>query len=73
MVKADEKFDWNGKNDDIVVQSQSAIAIYENPRREVVIRVQRSWDEEEDSFVIISRSNVQSVIEAIKALIGGES
>ncbi|NMG39903.1 hypothetical protein GRZ55_11675 [Chelativorans sp. ZYF759] len=56
------KMDWmNGE--EIIVQEQRAIAVYRNRANGVVIRAERTWDEEEDVFVVLSSETaVRAVI-----------
>jgi hypothetical protein len=67
MVMTGDDFDWTDK-DSVVVPSQEAIAIYENAAGNVVIRVQRAWNEDEDAFIVIARDNLPAVIEALKKI-----
>jgi hypothetical protein len=64
-----QEFDWTA-DESVAVQEQPAIAVYPNPVGQVVIRRQRSWDEEDDSFVHISRGNVLTIVGAILAAAG---
>ena len=58
-----EEFDWSAP-DVIAVKRQDAIAVYTNPNNDIVIREQR-WPDD-DIWIVISRRNVRSVIEAIE-------
>jgi hypothetical protein len=57
-------FDWR-EDESIAVQNQPAIAVYTNACGQVVLRRERSWDEEDDGFIHISKENVLTVIGAI--------
>lgn len=46
-------FDWCRSDPCIVLREQPATAIYLNPSDAVVIRQEKTWDREEDSFVCI--------------------
>lgn len=57
-------FDWWSNDDgDVVVESQSSIAVYRNRRNHVVIRGERQVEGDEDSFIHLSTAS------ALKALI----
>lgn len=69
--KPADEFDWTS-DDSIVCQEQPATAVYRNRAGSIVIRQERSWDADEDSFVYISdRTVALAVIAAIKRYIGG--
>ncbi len=57
-----QDFDWSSES--VVVQPVEAIAVYTNPRGEIVIR-QRSLVGSEDPFIVIPISHVQSVVDAM--------
>ncbi|MFL9827181.1 hypothetical protein [Rhodoplanes sp. SY1] len=59
-----DDFDWD-ENDSIVLQEQRATAVYRNKRGALVIRQERSWDEEDDTFIVISRTNEQAFIDRL--------
>lgn len=64
----DDNFDWfNDKS--VVCKRQDAIAVYLNPDKDVVIRREADWNEEEDTFIVVSRSRARAVIEAIERLL----
>lgn len=47
------KMDWvNGQ--EVIIEHQAAIAVYTNQAGGIAIRQERSWDEEEDTFIILS-------------------
>jgi hypothetical protein len=54
-------FDWTS-DDSIAVHDQPAIAIYANGCGQVVLRRERSWDEEDDCFIHISKENVLTIV-----------
>jgi hypothetical protein len=48
-ISSEEEWSWiPRKNPDIVIHSQPAIAVYENPQGAIVLRQERDWCEEED-------------------------
>ena len=51
MSRAD--FDWHGE--EVVVQEQAAIAVYENVHGGIVVRQQADWHSHEDDIVIVVR------------------
>ncbi|BAB48048.1 hypothetical protein [Mesorhizobium japonicum] len=58
--------DWDD-GEEIVVNNQSAIAVYTNQKLGIVIRQERTWDEEEDTLIILSTPGAAyRVIEAIQ-------
>lgn len=60
---AEMPFDWFGDDGDVVVESQSSIAVYRNRRGHVVIRADGQVEGDEDSFIHLSTPT------ALKALI----
>jgi len=60
----EEDFKWSA-NDSIVLQDQPALAVYQNPVGQVVLRREAHWDETEDCFIYICRGNVLAVIAAM--------
>ncbi|MDG4908438.1 hypothetical protein P9228_18600 [Mesorhizobium sp. WSM4898] len=45
--------DWvNGQ--EVAIEHQAAIAVYTNAAGGIAIRQERSWDEEEDTFIVLS-------------------
>jgi hypothetical protein len=60
-----DKFDWNDE-DDLVIPSQLAVAVYVNPKGEIVIRQQSDPSRDEDTYVVIAKSYVPIVIAALQ-------
>jgi hypothetical protein len=58
-----EEFRWN--DEDTVVPSQPAIAVYFNPRRDIVIR-QESYDD--DRWIYINRQNLHLLIRRLQEI-----
>jgi hypothetical protein len=59
------EFNWNG-DDSVVLDDQPSTAVYTNKAGGFVIRQERSWDQDEDSFVYLSSPEaVRSVIRAM--------
>lgn len=63
-----EDFDWNEDDECVLIPSVSAIAVYLNPKGNVVIRQQASWNEEGDSFVILPSEAVPKLIKRLRDL-----
>jgi hypothetical protein len=70
-VSTSDEFSWSDK-ESVVVPRQDAIAVYRNSDGNIVIRRQRDWDEEEDSFIIIDRRHGPLVIDAIAKILKEE-
>lgn len=58
------EFDWFA-DPDIVLREQLAIAVYKNPAHEVVIRQERAWDEDADTFIRVQPDNARRLADAI--------
>jgi hypothetical protein len=63
-----DDFSWSDK-ESVVVHPQDAIAVYANGNNDIVIRRERAWNEEEDSFIVISRQHARTVVEAIERVL----
>ena len=61
-------FDWSNAEDaeDIIMHSVQAVAVYLNAKGEVVIRQERDWSQDEDSFVHIPLQNIDALIAKLK-------
>ena len=64
---SDEKV-WNPDNPDFVLVSQPAILMYLNTQRQVVIRQEQLWNEEDDSYIYISVENIDLIIARLQSL-----
>jgi hypothetical protein len=67
MNAASEEFHWCNGEDEIIIHEQRAIAVYPNPWGAVVIRAERSWNEEGDAVISIDKFHARTVAEAILA------
>lgn len=66
-----DAFDWNEtENENVVVRTQMAIAVYLNPCGELVIRQEGQFHPDEDVFIVIAPGNVPAVIAAMTAAAG---
>lgn len=67
---SNEDFSWHDDEcqADIVFPSTQGVAVYTNPKGMVVIRQQAGPTEDEDSFIIIGRQNVEGLILALQTI-----
>lgn len=63
-----DDFDWKPENEDVIMSEQRPTAVYLNRWGQAVIRQERGWNEEEDTFVIIDHAHVPAVIKALQAI-----
>lgn len=65
-------FSWYDAEDTgaIVAPPQQAIAIYQNPKDEIVIRQEAGPLDTEDAFVIVHQKNLQAIIDRLCDLAG---
>jgi hypothetical protein len=66
IVSHGENFDWT-HDDAVVLHEQPAVAVYTNPRNEVVIRQACAWDEDDDTVIFVLPENAKAVADAIMA------
>jgi hypothetical protein len=69
-MTASRDFDWNDDDSNVVVPEQAAIAVYLNPRGNVVIRQAGQYRPDEDSFVIVAPDHAAAVADAILRVAG---
>jgi hypothetical protein len=67
--ESDEKFNWLS-DDSVVLQPQLAIAVYRNGAGGLVIRQERDWNDEDDTFIVISPENIDSFVDKLTDLAG---
>jgi hypothetical protein len=67
-----DDFDWSADNPDLVVGRQPAIAVYENASGAITIRREREWDEEDDTFIVVTKTNVPAFAQAMLCAAGLE-
>ncbi|ALK09492.1 hypothetical protein [Blastochloris viridis] len=65
------EFDWL-HSPDVALQEQRAIAVYENTVGGLVILQERSWDEEDDTCIFITKTNIDAFIAAVLKAAGRE-
>lgn len=60
---------FNWVNDDsIIIREQRATAVYENVDGDIVIRQQKSWDQDDDPCMVITADNRHALIRALDSL-----
>lgn len=70
----DDDFKWDmSENSDVVCVEQRALAIYTNRYGQAVIRQERHWPEEEDdTWICISKSHLQDVIDRLQLILSSD-
>jgi hypothetical protein len=66
-----EDFSWRDDQECVAVDEQFAIAIYPNPKGNIVIRQEDRWGDDDD-VVIVARGNVAAVCRALMEAAGIE-
>jgi hypothetical protein len=61
-----EEFNWSDVEDDLVLSGQLAVAVYENPKGDTVIRQEADHSRDEDSVIIINRGNLAAFVTALQ-------
>jgi hypothetical protein len=69
----DSVFDWGAANEDVVLRHQLAIAIYRNALDGLVIRQERDWNDDDDTYIVISPENVDAFIDKLTDVAGIQS
>ncbi|WP_368507889.1 hypothetical protein [Bradyrhizobium lupini] len=64
-----DAFDWSN-DPSVVLQGQRATAIYRNKWGHLVVRQEKTWDEESDPFFVISRENCDSFLDHVCDALG---
>ena len=59
-------FDWSENEEDTLFVSVGAVAVYENPKGDVVIRQQAVGYHDEDQFVVIPLRYLDTVIKKLE-------
>jgi len=59
------EFNWYGNEADIVIPEQAAIAVYLNPRGDIVIRQRAEWCEEHDTVIVLAPAHASTLARAI--------
>lgn len=63
-----EDFSWRD-TESVVVRQQDAIAVYSNPDGDLVIRRRRSWDEDDDVWIVVAQTQIRTVIDAMEKVL----
>ncbi|MDQ7251652.1 hypothetical protein [Dongia sedimenti] len=58
-------FDWRSDADSIVCQEQPRTAVYRSPTGQVVIRQERSWDQDEDPCLVFNENTITDLIRSL--------
>lgn len=61
-------FDWSPDDPCVVIKSQPALAVYQNPHGAIVIRQESQHHPDEDCYVYLQPENAIVLAEAITAL-----
>ena len=64
-----DDFDWSS-DPSVVLREQRATAVYLNRWNGLVIRQEKSWDEESDPFLVITRENSDVFLDRLCDLLG---
>lgn len=70
-LEMNDDFDWSKLDDaDMIQESVSAIAVYENPKGNIVIRQQEELYSDGDSVVVVPKEKAAALVEKIRTLAG---
>lgn len=61
---SDEAFDWLA-DPDVIVRDQRAVAVYPNENGGIVIRAERDWCDEQDTWMVVAPEHAVSLLYAI--------
>jgi hypothetical protein len=61
MTSDSTEFSWHDCGDDLVVPEQQAVAVFWNPRGELVIRQKADFYPDEDHYVIVHPGNIRKL------------
>ena len=64
-----QEFDWENAEDDLVIHTAQAVAVYNNEKGDIVIRQERHWDENEDPFIVVPISAGPILVEKLQKLL----
>ena len=65
-----DAFDWNNLSDDKrVVDTVQAVAVYYDERGSIVIRQEATWDESDDSYIVLPVNVAETLIKKLRTLI----
>lgn len=69
LDKDEDKFDWF-TDDSVLLKRQPATAVYFNPAGDLVIRQEAEWNEEQDTFVFISKPYLMEFLDKLTDICG---
>jgi hypothetical protein len=61
-----DQFNWDDMEDDLAIQEQRAVAVYENPKGDTVIRQAADASPDDDHIVIVNRNNLAAFVGALQ-------
>lgn len=61
-----DDFDWGATNEDVILPEQRTTAVYVNTWGQAVIRQERAWCDDEDTWVVIDHAHIPAVIKALR-------
>jgi hypothetical protein len=64
----EDDFKWAPENEDVVVAEQRATAVYVNTWQQAVIRQERAWNDEDDTFICVGFDALPAVIERLRSI-----
>jgi hypothetical protein len=65
-----DEFDWSDAEDDTILETVGAIAVYANPRGDAVIRQQGvNYDIGQDAVVVVPIEHVDRLIKKLESVI----
>ena len=62
--------DYWSKSPDVILQEQPATAVYINTTGALVIRQEAAWDQDDDTYVFIAKSNQQAFLDKLCDVLG---
>ena len=65
----ESKFDWSD-DDCVVLQDQARTAVYLGQSGHLVIRQERQWDQDDDTYVLIAPHNIADFIDRLTDIAG---
>ncbi|MGD0533546.1 MAG: hypothetical protein ABSA62_15130 [Methyloceanibacter sp.] len=65
-----DEFDWDDVASTVVQQAVEKVAIFSNPNGDIVVRQERCWNDEHDTFIVIARGHAPTAAYAILEAVG---
>jgi hypothetical protein len=63
------EFDWREIEEDIVQRDYRKVAVYENPHGDICIRQERSWDDDDDTWIVIAKDGLPRLLTKLESLL----